>query len=78
MSDANQPELDELISLSQAADLTGLSASHLRLLVRKGDVWGRKLGRNWLTTEQAFRECIAQENKPRPKPQKDAGELPED
>jgi excisionase family DNA binding protein len=78
MSSSDQPELDELISLSQAAELTGLSASHLRLLVRQGDVWGRKLGRNWLTTEQAVREYIAQENKPGPKPKKDAGELPKD
>lgn len=68
MSNSNQPELDELISLSEAANRTGLSASHLRLLVRQGDIWGRKVGRNWLTTEQAVREYLAQGNKPGPKP----------
>ena len=78
MSEADQPELDELISLSEAAELTGLSASHLRLVVRQGEIWGRKLGRNWLTTEQAVREYLAQEIKPGPKPKKDATNSPED
>ncbi|MCP4420957.1 MAG: helix-turn-helix domain-containing protein [Chloroflexi bacterium] len=77
MSSSDQPELDELISLSEAAELTGLSASHLRLLVRQGEIWGRKLGRNWLTTEQAAREYLAQENKPGPKPKSDTEDLAE-
>ncbi len=63
-----QPGIEDLISLSKAAKLTGLSASHLRLLVRRGEVWGKKLGRNWLTTEQAVRNYLAHEHKPGPKP----------
>ncbi len=41
----DQPSLDELISLREAAELSGLSASHLRHLVSRGDIWGVELGR---------------------------------
>ena len=50
------PKLDDLISLQKAAKLSGLSSGHLRLLIRQGDLWGTKIGRNWVTTEQAVRE----------------------
>jgi excisionase family DNA binding protein len=63
----DEPGLDELLSLSEAAQRSGLSASHLRLLVRKGDIWGKKLGRNWVTTERAVNEYLARNHKPGPK-----------
>jgi hypothetical protein len=58
---ANQPEyspsdLNELISLYEASQLSGFSASHLRLLVSNRELWGKKIGRNWLTTRQAVQE----------------------
>ncbi len=68
---SNQPMLGELITLEEAAELSGLSPSHLRLLVRRGDVWGKKLGHNWLTTAQAVREYLARDRRPGPKPQKE-------
>ena len=61
-------QLKDLISLQQAAKRSGLSASHLRLLIRRGDLWGMKIGRNWVTTEQAVREYQARAQRPgRPK-----------
>jgi hypothetical protein len=48
-SSSHLPSLDELITLREAAGLSGLSTSHLALLVRRGDIWGVKLGHNWLT-----------------------------
>jgi excisionase family DNA binding protein len=63
-----QPGLDELIPLSEAAEQTGISASHLRLLIRRNEIWGRKLGRNWVTTKKAVDEYLAHEHKPGPKP----------
>jgi len=69
-SGLDEPSLDELISLREAAELGGLSAGHLRLLVRRGDVWGIKIGRNWATTAQAVEEYLAQDRKPGPKPEK--------
>ncbi len=67
-SENDQPKLDELISLSEAADLCGLSISHLRLLVNKREIWGKKLGRNWFTTEQAVNDYLSRGIKRGPKP----------
>ena len=67
---SEQPSLDELMPLREAAELSGLSAGHLRLLVSRGDIWGVKLGRNWVTTAQAVEEYLAQERRPGPKPKK--------
>jgi hypothetical protein len=68
----SQPALDELISLSQAADLSGLSPRHLRHLAIHGEIWSRKLGRNWFTTANAVMDYLSQEHKPGPKPNKKA------
>ena len=53
------PKVDDLISLQKAAKLSGLTPGHLRLLIRQGEIWGTKIGRNWVTTEQAVREYQA-------------------
>ncbi|MEM7118981.1 MAG: hypothetical protein AAF614_41570 [Chloroflexota bacterium] len=62
-----QPDLDELILLSTAAKQCGLSAGHLRLLVRTGELWGKKLDLYWYTTDTAVREYLALGKKPGPK-----------
>jgi hypothetical protein len=58
---------EQLISLAEAAELSGLSHDHLRNLVRAGIVWGVKIGRNWVTTAAAVREYVATERHPGPK-----------
>ena len=63
-----KPDYDELIPLTDAADISGLSPDHLRRLVRNGDLWGMKIGRNWVTTQKAIEEYLAQDRKPGPKP----------
>ena len=65
---SSQPSLDELIPLSKAAEISGLSQGHLSLLIRNGEMWGIKIGRNWVTTEKAVREYIARDRRPGPKP----------
>jgi len=69
--DSDQPKLEELITLEEAAELSGLSSPHLRLLVRRGVIWGKRLGHNWFTTAQAVREYLARDRRPGPKPKKD-------
>ncbi len=64
----DQPRLDELIPLSQAATLSGLSQGHLSLLIRQKELWGVKIGRNWVTTEKAVRAYLARNRRPGPKP----------
>ena len=56
--------LDDLISLQEAAKKTELSASHIRLLIRQKKIWGKKFGRNWVTTLESVEKYIAQEHKP--------------
>lgn len=51
--------MPELLSLGEAAALTGLSASHLRLLASTGRIEARKVGRNWITSEAAVRAYLA-------------------
>ena len=62
-----QPRWYELITLQEAASLSGLSTGHLRLLAGKGEIWARRLGHNWFTTEQAVKEYLARERRPGPK-----------
>ncbi len=63
----DQPTLEELITLGKAAELSGLSPPHLRRLVSTGEIWGKKLGRNWFTTAQAVREYLARDRRPGPR-----------
>ncbi len=62
-------KLQDLISLQVAAKLCGISSGHIRLLIREGDMWGIKIGRNWVTTELAVREYQAR-GKRRGRPKK--------
>ena len=66
-SGSEQPDYSELISLKEAAEFSGLSHSHLRLLVRNGEIWGKKMGRDWFTNAQAVQEYLARDRRPGPK-----------
>jgi hypothetical protein len=69
-SEALRIRPEDLISLQKAAGLSGLSSGHLRLLVNQGQLWGIKVSRNWVTTEQAVREYMTRDRKPGPKTSK--------
>ena len=64
---SDSPNLNDLIPLSQAAEISGLSQPHLALLARKGDIWATKIGRNWVTTKAALDEYLARDRRPGPK-----------
>ncbi len=66
----DQPRLDDLISLQEATQLSGLTQQHLALLIRRGELWGKRIGRNWVTTRQAINQYQALEHKPGPKRKK--------
>ena len=63
-----KPDIDKLISLRQAAEFSGLSQAHLRLLVRNKTIWGMKIDTMWLTTKQVVLKYIEQDRKTGPKP----------
>ncbi len=67
--DSDKPKLDSLIPLREAAELSGLTTGRLRQLLRAGELWGFKPGRNWYTTEQAVKEYLARDIRPGPKSQ---------
>ncbi|MCH7662896.1 MAG: hypothetical protein IH859_03390 [Chloroflexi bacterium] len=66
-----QPRLEDLIPLSKAAKLSGLTVQHISLLIRQRKLWGDKMGGpNWFTTKEAVRKYLARDRKPGPKPKK--------
>lgn len=68
---AHENDPEQLIPLSKAAELSGFTQSHLRLLARQGKLWAKKLGRDWLTTEAAVKRYLSTERKPGPKSKDD-------
>lgn len=60
----------KLISVTRAAEISGLTTGYIRRLIRDKRIKGVKVGRNWLTTEEAIREYLEQERRPGPKPGK--------
>jgi excisionase family DNA binding protein len=58
----------EWISVREAAKRTGYTPRHIRHLLAKGLVKGRKFGRDWFTTAEALDEYLA--TNPRPGPRK--------
>ena len=61
---------EEWLTTDEAAQISGLSSSHIRYLLRNGKVQGKKLGRDWLTTRSFIQEYLASNPKPGPKPRK--------
>jgi len=59
ITEAGAPLDERLISLKEAAALSGLSHSHLQLLARTGRLRARRLGRDWFTTEEAVAAYLA-------------------
>ena len=64
LGDDYQPELEDLIPLTKAAKLSGLTTGRLRQLLRKKELWGKKINRDWVTTEQAIREYLSRDIRP--------------
>lgn len=56
-------EQEELITLSEAAEIAKMTPEHLAHLSRKGDLRARKLGRMWVTTRKAVLDYLRDEEK---------------
>jgi excisionase family DNA binding protein len=44
----------ELISVTEAAQIMGLSPDHVRLLARKGVIRAKKLGHDWVILDTKY------------------------
>ncbi len=60
----HETHLDNIISLFEASEISGLSSVHIRHLVDKKIIWGKKIGRNWVTSKEVIQEYINQNHKP--------------
>jgi hypothetical protein len=58
---------NRLISVADAARLSGFTPRYISRLLRTGKLAGSKIGRDWFTTEQAIRAYLAQDRRPGPK-----------
>ena len=65
-----RPDLEDLITLEEAAKISGFTTRHLRKLASSGDIWAKKLGHNWFTTAKSVEGYLVRERKPGPKPKK--------
>ncbi len=50
--------LKKVISLNQAAQISGYTQDYLGYLIRNGEIRGVKKGRVWFTTEEAVRDYL--------------------
>lgn len=48
----------KLISLKKAAKISGYAPDYLGYLIRKGKLEGKRVGRDWFTTEEALRAYL--------------------
>jgi uncharacterized protein YuzE len=52
------PNYDEPISLVDAARVVGCTPKALQLAIQRGRLEGKKIGRNWTTTDRALTEYL--------------------
>lgn len=53
----------KLISVTRASEISGLTPGYLRRLLRQKRIDGKKIGRDWFTTEETIREYLKQERR---------------
>lgn len=51
--------MSKYISLKKAAKIAGYAPDYLGYLIRKKQLGGRKIGRNWFTTEESLRAYLS-------------------
>ena len=52
------PPRDRLITTKEGAARSGYSADHIGLLLRRGILAGKKMGRDWFVYEQALNTYV--------------------
>lgn len=57
----------QLIPLSEAAIIAHRTRRQLSRLIRSGQLWGVKIGPNWVTTQAAVRDHLNKNPRPGPK-----------
>lgn len=63
----------EMITVSEAAKLSGYTPQHVRLLIRQGLINARRAGGIWLVEASSLRSYLDNAPKPGPKPEQTEG-----
>lgn len=58
------PSKNRFITTKQAAARSGYSADHIGLLLRRGMLAGKKMGRDWFVYEQSLDRYVKSNPKP--------------
>jgi excisionase family DNA binding protein len=64
----NFDPFENLIGIEDAAVYTGFTTRHIRLLLKRGKIKGKKIGRDWVTTKAEIDKYLIQDRKPGRKP----------
>jgi Helix-turn-helix domain len=56
-------EAEELISLSEAAAISGMTRQHMALLARRGALKAVRVGKSWVTTRAAVEDYLGDAEK---------------
>lgn len=51
-------DLSKLISITRASEISGLTPGYIRRLLRQERLVGKKVGRDWFTTEESMQEFL--------------------
>jgi excisionase family DNA binding protein len=66
--------LDDWLTTHEAAELSGYTQAHIRLLIRKDEIDGKKWGRDWQVSRESLliylRKAETMGEKRGPKPEK--------
>ena len=73
-TDTPRCALEDVLSLVEAAEISGISAHTLAQQAERGRLRGRKIGRTWVTT----RECLADYQREHARRQREPGESRQD
>lgn len=59
--------LDDWLSTTEAAQISGYHIEYIRRLVRRGQISARKWGKDWMLDKASFYEYLKKDKKPGPK-----------
>lgn len=57
----------QLISLKEAAEISGFTPRHIRRLAQTGKIYAKRMGRDWFTTKNSIQEYLTSNRRPGPK-----------
>jgi excisionase family DNA binding protein len=55
---SDKPSSTEWITTAKAAELAGYKPAHIRYLVKKGHITGKKFGRDWMISQKSLQSYV--------------------